>query len=252
MDIMRNTFTIYMAGFYIKIKSISPRTCILCMNYLCDEVMVPDIQVEITEEDVLLECSTTIGGRNNLVSAENTAVYRKIVESLLDYSYLLMHGAVVSVKNNAFMFSAPSGTGKTTHIRKWLKYIEDSIVVNGDKPLIRVGDKDIIACGTPWSGNEHLNTNIMVPLKAIAFLERSETNNIQEISFSQAYPYIIQQTHIPDDSQKARQTLDLISKLFGKLKFYRFRCNNYKDDCLKVAYDALVESDKRLKGEFEN
>ena len=257
MNIFRNTFTINMAGFYIKIKSISPRTCILCMNYLCDEDVIPDIQVEITEDDILLECSGKIGNSSKLISAENFAVYRKIVESLLDYSFLLMHGAVVAVGNSAYMFSAPSGTGKTTHIRKWLHNIEDSIVVNGDKPLIKIEEKEIIACGTPWAGYEHMNTNVMVPLKAIAFLERSENNDMQELSFSQAYPYLIQQTHIPSDPQKARKTLELLSQLCGKLKFYKFRCNNFKNDCFEVAYNTLVggggaEADPRLLMSSDN
>ena len=49
-----------------------------------------------------------------------------------------MHGAVIRYKGKAYLFTAPSGTGKTTHIRQWLKKAEGTFVVNGDKPLIKV------------------------------------------------------------------------------------------------------------------
>ena len=152
-----------------------------------------------------------------------------------------MHGAVIALDDQtSFMFTAKSGTGKTTHIRKWLENAPGAFVVNGDKPLIKIADTEAIAYGTPWCGKEHLNTNIGVPLRAIVLMERSEDNAIEEITFSQAFPTLLQQTYRPADADKMRKTLSLLSALNGKMKFYRFRFNNLKPDAFRVSYEALT------------
>ena len=179
--------------------------------------------------------------QSSLEQIETYALQRKVAESLISFSTFLMHGAVIAVdKQNSFMFTAKSGTGKTTHIRKWLENDPEAFVVNGDKPLIKVTDSEAIAYGTPWCGKEHLNTNIGVPLRAIVLMERSEDNEIEEISFSQAFPTLLQQTYRPADADKMRKTLSLLSALNGKMKFYRFRFNNLKPDAFRVSYEALT------------
>lgn len=239
MSIMRNHFTVGLAGYLIEVDSISPRACILCMDYLMEGN--PDCRVKITEEDVRRELLDSVGISSNAISLENAAVYRKITEKLLAYGVILMHGAVIGIGDSAYMFSAPSGTGKTTHIRLWLRNINDSYVINGDKPLIKIESDRIIACGTPWSGNENMNTNTMKPLKAIVFLERSDSNYIEELSFPKAYPYLLRQTYLPNNPEKAKKVLELLSQIYKKTTFWRFHCNNFKEDCFRTAYNALIE-----------
>ena len=98
----------------IEIETVSTSACVLCRNYLQDAS--PDIAIRVTEDDINREFTESRTIRHNKVSAETTAVYRKIVESVLDYNAFWMHSAVISTGMNACMFSAPSVTGKTTHI----------------------------------------------------------------------------------------------------------------------------------------
>ena len=256
-----NTFIISIAGINVEVAALSPRCRLLCRDYITENK--PDFKVSITDSDIRYEAeelqsfrkifnkninivnksSNTKGfvNLNNDYYLEVSAIYRKIVEKALLYDLFLMHGAVIALENDAFMFSAPSGTGKTTHIRKWLQNIEGAYVVNGDKPLIKITGSKAIACGTPWSGNEHLNTNTMVPLKAIVLMFRSDANYIQEISFAQAYPLLLQQTYIPASRKKAIKTLKLIAQLQGKVHFFQFYFNNFKDDCFSVAHRTLIK-----------
>ena len=240
MDIMRKQFTVGFAGLTIEIETVSSCVCVLCRHYLKEGR--PDFKVQVTQDDVEHECSLSGRKKPDKVSAELGAVHRKIVEATLDYDMLLMHGAAIALDNVAYMFSAPSGTGKTTHIRLWLNKLEKSYVVNGDKPLVRITDDNALVCGTPWSGSEQLNTNVIKPLKAIVLLERSENNSIEKISFSQAYPKLLEQTYIPREAEKARKALSLLLSMQGKVSFYRFHCNNLKDDCFEVAYNAITEN----------
>lgn len=203
----------------------------------------PDFCIHMTREDIERERSISIEDGNGNFSdryLEFLSIGRKIAEELLTSSTFLMHGAVVAAGNDAFMFTARSGTGKTTHIMKWLENLPGAFVVNGDKPLIKVTEKEAIAYGTPWCGKEHLNTNIGVPLRAIVLMERSEDNAIEEISFSQALTTLLQQCYRPTEAGRLRKTLALISALNGKVKFYRFRFNNMKPDAFKTSYEALT------------
>lgn len=83
---------------------------------------------------------------------ENEIIQKKIADVMPSFNTFLMHGSVVSLNNQAYMFTAPSGTGKTTRTRLWVDEYPSSIVINGDKPLIKVTEEDIFACGTPWCG----------------------------------------------------------------------------------------------------
>jgi hypothetical protein len=177
------------------------------------------------------------------VYLEVNAVLRKVSEGLINYGAFLMHGAVICVSGQAYLFAAKSGTGKTTHIMKWLENLPDAFVVNGDKPFILTKDDGTppLACGSPWAGKENLYTNAMVPLKSIILLERAEENHIEQISFAQAFPTLLQQVYRPEDEEKMRKTLRLMQRLNPAVSFWRFQCNNFKDDCFDVAYNALVK-----------
>ena len=148
-------FAIGLAGKNIRIISLFDEVYYLCREYLSDSV--PDMTITIVPEDIAYERLKNV--QESEIEGipvvdysdsylETLAVYRKIASGMLSFDTMLMHGAVVAVKDKAWLFTAPSGTGKTTHIRLWLDNIPGSFVVNGDKPLIHVGE-DIIAYGTP-------------------------------------------------------------------------------------------------------
>ena len=85
----------------------------------------------------------------------------------------------------------------------------------------------------------------MFHLNAIICMERAEDNSIEEITFPQAYPFLLSQTYIQNDSEKANKTLSLLSQLYGKVRFYKFKFNNFKDNSFDVAYEALLGRDKQ-------
>lgn len=168
---------------------------------------------------------------------EINAVHRKIAIACVEQNMFMMHGSVVAVDNCAYMFTALSGTGKSTHTGLWLKNIPGSFIVNGDKPFLHVDD-EVTVFGTPWCGKEHLHTNTAVPLKAIVLLERGTENEIAEISFQEAFPTLLAQSFRSADQQHLSMTLMLMQKAAQSLRFYRLKCN-MEDDAALVAYNAL-------------
>lgn len=196
------------AGKIIEVNSQYKRVHDYCKDYSSDEPA--DFSVIITTDDILFEKQKTAsefeyeGIQNPDFSdglLEETAVYRKIAEKMPDYDSFVFHGSVIAVDGIAYLFTAKSGTGKSTHTRLWRERFGDrAVMVNDDKPLISVGNNGIIAYGTPYNGKHRLGNNISVPLKAICILERSAENHIRRISKAEAYAMLLQQVYRPHDN----------------------------------------------------
>ena len=237
-----NEFIIKIAGLNIKISGIHEYSYLMCKPFIVDEINEPDLQIKIIEEDIEKEKgvdqSVKVGfGRENEVY-EFLALLSKIAEKLIDRDILLIHGAAISVDQVAYLFSGKSGTGKTSHVCKWMIYRPDLEIINGDKPFIRVGSPSLI-CGSPWCGKEGFCTNVMRPLKSIVFMERSNENNIRKVSFGDAFPELLQSVYYPEDNRKRVKLIQLLQALGEKVDFYKFEMNNLKEDCFDVAYNAL-------------
>lgn len=238
-------FTTRLAGLNIEINSLHTRVMAMNRRFIVEQE--PDIKLISTQAEIDIEKERYIksnGYRNDPWDGfiELSSVLKSLCNEFVDHDIFMMHGAVIENDGSAYMFTAPSGTGKTTHILKWSDRLPDAVVVNGDKPFIRFPEdgSQPLACGSPWAGKENLYSNTMAPLKAIVLLERAENNHINQITFAEALPKLLQQVYFPDDTEKKRKVLRLMTNLNGSVSFWRFQCNNFKEDSFDVAYNALV------------
>lgn len=179
---------------------------------------------------------------------ETLAVYRKIADHLLSCDTLLFHGSVIAVDGEGYLFTAKSGTGKSTHTRLWREYFgERAVMVNDDKPLLHITDSGVTAYGTPWDGKHRLSTNIAVPLKGICILTRNAKNHIEPTEPHAAYPLIVQQTNRSLSADGMKQTLSLIDCMLNVVPVYRLGCN-MDIEAARVAYEGM----NRLKKQEES
>ena len=226
-------FQITLAGQPLGIRSMYDEVFHLCREYL-SETPELSFHIETKPEDIRFEQEKSLreaaleGKPAILYPApylETLVVYRKIAARMPEYDTWLMHGSAVAVGEEAFLFTAASGTGKTTHTRLWLEQIPGAYVVNGDKPLLRIRDGLFEVCGTPWSGKENMNRNVTVPLRAICFLHRGAENRIEEISFRDAAPHLLQQSFRCSNPSVMQKTMTLVRSLGDCVRFYRLFCN---------------------------
>ena len=170
---------------------------------------------------------------------ETLAAYRKIADRMLSFDTLLFHGSAVAVDGKGYLFTAKSGTGKSTHTRLWLQtFGQRAFMVNDDKPLLQLTEEGVLVYGTPWDGKHRLSTNTAVPLTGICILERGERNEILQISAQEALPMLLQQSHRPMDPKDMAKLLPLVERLTKCLKFYRLRCN-MELEAARVAYEGM-------------
>lgn len=119
-----------------------------CRKY---EVEEPGILIAASDEEIEREDQSGVSSSNGML--ESLAVYRKISEIMVEHDTFLFHCSAVALDGQAYLFTAPSGTGKSTHTRLWREVFgERAVMVNDDKPLIQVREDAIYVCGTPWNG----------------------------------------------------------------------------------------------------
>ncbi len=158
---------------------------------------------------------------------------------LLDFDGMLLHSSCVVVDGFAYLFSADSGTGKSTHTNLWLeKFKGKAYILNDDKPAIRKIDGKIYACGTPWSGKYDISQPKIVPIAAIALLERSETNYIKPAETKKGVFTIFSQTVRRLNKEHINKLFDNVEMLFQNIPIYEFGCN-ISQDAVDVAYNTM-------------
>lgn len=114
---------------------------------------------------------------------------------VLKYDGMYLHASAVEYQGKAYLFSAPSGTGKSTHTRLWQAcFGEHARIFNDDKPTLRRLDNTWYAYGTPWCGKDHININMKVPVAGICFLKQGPQNKIRRLSSQEAVNRILSQT----------------------------------------------------------
>lgn len=239
--------TYILGGVTIRIESIFEEVHQMCIDYRTNavpEVTITTNLADIEEEGRQSDEERKLEGlpeyHYEQPYLETLAVYRKIATALLSRGILLIHGSVIAVDGEGYLFTAPSGTGKSTHVRLWRELFgERAIMVNDDKPLVRVSaDTRPLVYGTPWDGKHHLSTNIAVPLRAIVQLDRGVDNEILPLSAEEAFPVLFQQSFRLEDPISTTQVLQLLSLLSQKVGLYHLRCN-MNLDAARIAYEGM-------------
>lgn len=178
---------------------------------------------------------------------EFTALHKKALEELINYQVLHLHGSAICVNRQGYLFTAASGTGKSTHARLWReRFGEEVIMINDDKPLVRVEKDEIYLCGSPWRGKHGLGCQIEVPLRAIIRLRRGETNEIKALSKKDAFRELFLQTYHFDDKAKMQEVFELLAQIIERIPLYSLRCNMEPEaaETARSGIDAWYNSSK--------
>ncbi len=208
-----------------------------CKDYETDKA--PDFSFVVTAEDIRYEESFADKNCSKAL-LESMAFYRKFCNLAALNGVILMHGCAVSTGGKAYIFTAPSGTGKTTHAALWIKAFGDKVfILNGDKPLLRQKDGQFYVYGTPWNGKERLGVNQSLPLGGILKIERGEQNEITPLTLDEPLKVLLSQVYRPNDPMQLQAVLGEVVKL-AAAPFYRLKCN-ISTEAAELSYKTLTE-----------
>ncbi len=237
---MFKSFNVKIADLKIEIEHKYDFLQKFCNDYKIDTADNFDIAVKSTDQEIAKEHAAVPTA--DVALCESLCIYRAIAELLPDFDRFVFHGAAIEYKGEAYIFTAPSGTGKTTHINLWKKNLGNRVdVINGDKPIIKVDDIATVY-GTPWAGKENLCRNTSAPLRAICILKQSETNDIRSLDRSQAVNYLMQQVYLPKNEKALSKTLSLLGRLIQNTPVYLLECD-ISDVAFKTAFEILTKEE---------
>lgn len=171
---------------------------------------------------------------------EYMATGRNFYLQLLNFDGLKMHSSAVVLDGKAYLFSAPCGTGKSTHASLWRRVFGDERVriINDDKPALRFVDGVWYVYGTPWSGKTGQNLNIRAPLAGIAMIERGEENKIVPYTGKEAIAAVYMQITRANDINLQLKSLELLDKLLKRVPIWKLHCN-MDPEAAMVSYEAM-------------
>lgn len=166
---------------------------------------------------------------------------------LLKFDGMLLHASAVVVDGYAYLFSAPCGTGKSTHTKLWLEVFGDrAYILNDDKPALRFEEGVWYAYGTPWSGKYDISANARVPVAGICFLRQARENTIRPFSGPKAIFALLEQTARPAGAAPRLQLMTLLDKLLTNLPVWEMGCNMRPEAAL-VSHGAMSQGRKERK-----
>jgi hypothetical protein len=159
--------------------------------------------------------------------------------ALVHFNGMLLHSSCVVYEGNAYLFSAPCGTGKSTHTQLWLKRFPGAYILNDDKPAIRITQEGVFAFGTPFSGKTNQNVNKYAPIKGICIIGRDTTNHIETVDADDALFNILNQTVRPYDEEAMGKMLSTLDAVLKKTPVYRLYCN-MDLEAAEVSYNGMA------------
>lgn len=227
------------AGINVDMAPKYPRTLRQSEAYLTDEASESDIRIRLSDE--FLEQKQRENPHLTIEDCEYIWLGSEFYELLPEFGGLLLHSSAVVYKGEGFLFSAPCGTGKSTHTQIWLKRFEGAYILNDDKPAIRLTKDGFYVYGTPFSGKTDLNVNEGVPLRGICMLERGKENSIEKADPEAALFGILNQTVRPVSEERMDKLLKILDKLITTVPVYKLCCN-MELEAAEVSYRGMTQN----------
>ncbi len=167
-----------------------------------------------------------------------------ICDALMRRNRLVFHGASYLWRKRAYIFSAPSGTGKTTQITHWRSLYGQGIeILNGDKPILEVsGNGEISVHPSPWKGKEGLGRDdITAPLGGIILLRQDTQNHIEKIKPTEAARNLFGRIYSTFSTvEDVLLAADLMEQILSVTPVWMLS-NRGDEDSAELTYKTLLE-----------
>lgn len=147
-----------------------------------------------------------------------------IEQILNNFSAFILHSSFIEWKDKGILFSAPSGTGKSTQADLWDKY-EDVEIINGDKAGIRKMNGKWRAYGLPFAGTSGIYKNKKAEISHIIVLRQGKENKLTKLSPREAFIKLYSETIVHTwDKEFQENIINMITDIVQNVQIYQYEC----------------------------
>lgn len=194
-------------------------------QFITKDIKGRDCSLLITDKDFsYFRCA--LNGTYNMRSfGLNSALMLAFSYSGASQQALMVHASVVRQDGIGYAFIAKSGTGKSTQVSMWLRYLPNCDLMNDDNPIIRIVNGKAYIFGSPWSGKTPCYRNIKAPLGAITRIDRAKENSIERLTPVQAFASVLPSVSSMKWANKLYDaTCDNVSKIVETTNIFTLHC----------------------------
>lgn len=162
---------------------------------------------------------------------------------LMKFDAMILHSCHIQKSRQAILFTAPSGTGKSTQGELWRVH-RGAEIINGDRTIIRKKNGIWYAYGAPFCGTSNIHLNRQAPIKAIIVLKQAPEDHVERLYGHQAFLSIYSELTVNSwDDIFVQNALNWVTELLEDIKIYRFLCTKNPEavDTLEsVLYEKIA------------
>lgn len=181
----------------------------------CSVEFLPDGNVDITVRPEFVLQVRSANGLFRHIGFENL---------LLRFGGLILHSSFIAKSGKGILFSAPSGTGKSTQADLW-HMLRDYDIINGDRAGLCKKDDRWKAYGLPYAGSSSIYRNEFADISAIVVLRQGRENRISKVDGSMLIRYLYPEITLhPWDEDYVKTVFDLLHSLVQDVPVYLLEC----------------------------
>lgn len=172
------------------------------------------------------DCHCALNGNYNMRSfGLNKALMLIFAFAGAHHQTVLIHASLVRQDGYGYAFIAKSGTGKSTQVSMWLRYLPGCDLMNDDNPIVRIIDGRPYIYGGPWSGKTPCYRNVKAPLGAITRIDRATANSVERLQPIDAFASLLPAcSSMKWDTDIFNKICDIITRLVETTGIYVLHC----------------------------
>ena len=156
----------------------------------------------------------------------------------------VFHCSYIEYKGKAILFTAPSGTGKSTQAELWAKH-RGAEIVNGDRAVVRLADSLFLAEGIPFAGSSKYCNNRSLPVQAIVYLGQDSKTTIRKLRGYEAFYKIWEGVSVNTwDKTDMESVSSMVQKVAEGIPIYHLTCT--PDESAVIALEEVLRKQEIL------
>lgn len=145
---------------------------------------------------------------------------------IIEKGAFILHSSHVSTDKGSILFTAASGTGKSTQADFW-RQARGTETVNEDRTIVKRADNGYLACGCWATGSGDICANVTSKIRGIVMLKQADGNRVRVPRPSEILRHIVPQcTFNENDINSCIGVIDLVADMIGKIPVIELGCVN--------------------------